>query len=140
DWRWISGVERIVGEQYLADLDRDVSDGQQARIDQAVDEVSKARRERVQKWAHGKDAGDRKECSQDPGREVVGKHLEAGWNAFGRELVELLDQEATDRPNDHRAEEHRHTGAHDDPGRHDRADHSTAVAVDELASRVPQED
>ena len=42
-----------------------------------------------------------------PGREVVDEHLEAARDALSEEVVELLDEPAADRPEDHRAEEHR---------------------------------
>ena len=55
-------------------------------------------------------------------------------------LSNSLRMYAVSGPDDHRAEEHRHVGADDDADRRHRTDHGTALAVDQPAAGVADED
>ena len=85
-------------------------------------------------------AEQRHAAADDAGGEVVDQHLEAGLDPVLEELVEQLEQVRGERADDHRAEEHRHVGADDDAHGGDGADHGAALAVDQPAAGVADQD
>ena len=82
----------------------------------------------------------RHDAAEDAGAEVVDQHLEAGPDPLLDEPVEQLEEVGGERADDHRAEEHRDVGADDDAHRGDRADDGAALAVDQPAAGVADED
>src|SRR5439155_7409399 len=133
-------VDRIVQEENLGDLDRDVREGQHAYVDQRVHKVPECSRERVE---HGPDHDETEhgeDRPEDAGGEVIRQHLEAGRDLFLGEAIELLDEPGAERPDDHRAEEHGNARPDDDAGGHDRSDNAAAVPVDELPTGVSDEE
>ena len=129
-------VDRVVQEEDLRDLDRDVGERQQAGLDDRADPIAEGAGQGSEPGPEEEHAERGEDRAEDAGREVVHEHLEAGPDPIGEVVVEELDQEGADRPHDHRPEEHRDAGADSNPEGRDRADDAAAMAVDELAARV----
>src|SRR6184192_1509924 len=133
-------LDRVVQEENLGDLDRDVRQRQHACVDQRVHEVPECGRERVEHRPDHDETEHGKDRPEDAGGEVVREHLEAGRDLSFGGAVELLDEPGAERPDDHRAEEHGNARPDDDAGGHDRSDNAAAVPIDELPTGVPDEE
>ena len=133
-------VDRVVEEEDLGGLDDDRHQRQQAVGDEEVHAFACGVREGLHDRPDREQSEDGHDHAEDAGAEVVDQHLEAGAGPLLEDSVDLLEDPGGQRPDDHRAEEHRDVRPDHDAHRRHRADDRAALAVDEASAGVADED